>query len=229
MISRLTILWKKSNKIKKLNNRQKLKKVKTCSNNRWCSDALKMWYFIVIKARIYKKFNISRGLQCLNICFPDSICWSIFKTLLFHVNVKETEVQNVKLELGVLKWKKFHRNCCKTLLHIVHIMQPFLCKMSQKKTSRSLPFIYSFLNKNISIHYRRFVQSWGLATYTCETTLVLVQNVYFLRQFYKWLILCEKACWVRLKEIVRERQVKSLTVKKVEEKDTKNTGKPRRF
>lgn len=73
------------------------------------------------------------------------------------------------------------------------------------------------------------MQSWGLATYTCETTLVLVQNVYFLRQFYKWLILCEKACWVRLKEIVRERQVKSLTVKKVEEKDTKNTGKPRRF
>lgn len=65
------------------------------------------------------------------------------------------------------------------------------------------------------------MQSWGLTTYTGETTLVLVQKVYFPRQFYKeFLILHEKAFWVRLKEIVRERQVKSLKAEKADKKDT---------
>lgn len=131
---------------------------------------------MAIRGRMYENVNISRRLQCLIICIPDSIGWSIFKAFSFHVNVQETEVQNMKFELSVLKWKKIHRNCHETL---VHIMQPFLWKMSQNKASRSLPFICSLLNKNTSIHYRRFVQSWGLTTYTGETTLVLVQCIFF--------------------------------------------------
>lgn len=86
-----------------------------------------------------KNVNISRGLQYIHICFPDSIGWSIFKMFSFHVNVQETEVQNMKFELDVLKRKNSHRNCH----DFVSYNAAFLCKMSQKKTSS----IYLFLSK----------------------------------------------------------------------------------
>lgn len=58
----------------------------------------------MIKGRMYENVNTSRGLQHLNICFPDSICWTILKA--FFVSCKCTGDRSSKHEIWVRRIKK---------------------------------------------------------------------------------------------------------------------------